>query len=81
MYCLLQIQFTSSTQIKPSQSLADGFWTRYKYCPLTYLCSKLSGSGECLDHEVELQSCKFSRSGETFQCICSGLLDDVLRLT
>ena len=50
---------------------------------LTYLCSKLSVGSECLNHEVELHSCEFSRSGETFQCICSAqvLLDDILRRT
>ena len=46
---LLRIQFTSFTQIKPSQAFADGFWTHYKYSLLTYLCSKLSGVGECLN--------------------------------
>ena len=37
MYCsLLRIQFTSSTQIKPSL-IAYGFWMHYKYSLLTYL--------------------------------------------
>jgi len=36
MYCsLLRIQFTLSTQIKPSQSFADSFWMHYKYSLLT----------------------------------------------
>jgi len=36
MYCfLLRIRFTLSTQVKPSQSFADGFWTHSKYSLLT----------------------------------------------